>query len=391
MNSMSSAGKPILALAMGAFGIALTEFVIMGILPRVADSLAVSISDAGHFIAMYALGVVLGAPLMAGIANRFQARTVLIGLMIWFTVFNALSGLAWDYPSMLIFRFLSGLPHGAFFGMGAVLAAKLSAPGREAHGVSKMFAGFTIANVLGVPLGTFIGYEFHWSLSFALIGCVGLLTTISIVLWIPAFNTSTENDGAARGSGLKNRDMWALLSLTAIGGGGFFAWYSYIAPFLMDVGQLTEKQVSFAMILAGLGMVLGNFMGAKMVDWFKPMKAVFVGMAGMSVMLLLNSWLVSGPVVAMLMCFVIGAITFTMAAPIQIAIMEASKGSEMLASSLNQSAFNIANANGAYMAGLPMVYGFGVVSAGRVGAVLAALGAIGALIIWVTKKRSHSR
>lgn len=386
MIKVSPSGKALLALAMGAFGIALTEFVIMGILPRVADSLQVSISGAGHFIAMYALGVVLGAPLMTGIVNRKPPRTMLIGLMLWFTIFNGLSGIAWDYFSMLTFRFLSGLPHGAFFGMGAVLAAKLSPEGKEAQGVAKMFSGFTIANVVGVPLGTYIGYEFHWSLSFALIGGVGLLTVLAIFAWIPQWSSRSEEELSTAENGLRNSKMWTLLLLTAVGGGGFFAWYSYIAPFLIDIAGLSEHQVSLAMILAGLGMVLGNMLGAKMVEWLKPMKAVFTGMVGMSLMLVLNSFIVSEPITAMFMCFTIGAVTFTMAAPIQMAIMDASRGSEMLASSLNQSAFNIANANGAYLAGLPLAYGYGVISAGRVGAFLAALGAIGALLILLRKK-----
>ncbi|MFM1878988.1 MAG: hypothetical protein RLZZ241_1854 [Bacteroidota bacterium] len=385
-----ASGKAIFALAMGAFGIALTEFVIMGILPKVAGSLEVSISEAGHFIAIYAFGVVVGAPLMAGFVQRFPARMTLMGLMLWFALFNTFSGFAWDYYSMLTFRFLSGLPHGAFFGMGAVLATRLALPGKEAQGVAKMFAGFTIANVIGVPLGTFIGYEYHWSFSFFLTGGVGLFTVLSLMLWMPQMQSGSVAPDQPKKKGMGNRSMWALLGLTAIGGGGFFAWYSYIAPFLMEIGRLDEKQVSLAMILAGLGMVIGNFLGAKMVSWLKPMKAVFWGMAGMSALLILNSILVSEPVGALIMCFVIGAVTFTMAAPIQMAIMETSKGSEMLASSLNQSAFNIANANGAYLAGLPIAFGYGVISAGRVGALLAALGAIGAILILWGKQNNQS-
>lgn len=390
MNRSNKSLMAIIALAMGAFGIALTEFVIMGILPKVAESLSVRISDAGHFIAIYAFGVVTGAPLITGIVKKYPARKTLVGLMIWFTCFNALSGLAWDYNSMLAVRFLSGLPHGAFFGMGAVIAAQLSPIGKEAQGVAKMFAGFTISNVIGVPLGTYIGYQFHWSLTFLLIGMVGLFTVLSLFAWIPDLEEEFSSASATNNSGIKNKDMWALLALTAIGGGGFFAWYSYIAPFLFEIGGLSEKQVSVAMILAGLGMVFGNLLGAKMVEWFRPMKAIFVGMSAMSVMLLINSFWVSDPISAMGMCFVIGVVTFTMAAPIQMAIMDVSRGSEMLASSLNQSAFNIANANGAFLAGLPLAYGFGVVSAGRVGAGLAAIGAFGVILIVLLKRSRKS-
>lgn len=376
----------IVSLAMGAFGIALTEFVIMGILPKVAGSLRVSIPEAGHFIAVYALGVVVGAPVLAGIIHRWTSRRALMVLMGWFTVFNALSGLAPDYTVMMVLRFLSGLPHGAFFGIGAVIAAKLAREGREAQGIAKMFAGFTLANVIGVPLGTYIGNVFHWSLSFALIGGVGLLTVLSLYAWMPEVSTRPASGEPTGLRGMRSRELWALLALTAIGTGGFFAWYSYIAPLLIEVAGLSATDVSYAMILAGVGMVAGNMLGAKMAEWFSPVRAIAVGMFSMSAMLLLNSFLVSDPTWALFMCFAIGLVTFTLAAPIQMAIIDASRGSEMLASSLNQSAFNIANANGAYLAGLPIAYGLGVVAAGRVGALLSVLGAGIALAIWVRKK-----
>lgn len=386
MNARKAHTKALISLAMGAFGIALTEFVIMGILPEVAGSLQVTIPEAGHFIAAYALGVVIGAPVLAGISHRWTSRQALMALMVWFTVFNALSGLATNYGIMLALRFLSGLPHGAFFGIGAVIAARLAREGREAQGIAKMFVGFTLANVIGVPLGTYIGNVFHWSLSFALIGGVGLLTVASLYAWMPEVSTrpsSADNQGMNRS---QKRELVALLALTAIGTGGFFAWYSYIAPLLIDVAGLAPAEVSYAMILAGLGMVAGNMLGAKMVEWFSPVRAIVVGMSGMSAMLLFNSFMVSDPAWALFLCFAIGLVTFTLAAPIQMAIIDASRGSEMLASSWNQSAFNIANANGAYLAGLPIAYGFGVVAAGRVGAALAALGAAMALAIWLRKR-----
>ena len=386
MTARRARTKALISLAMGAFGIALTEFVIMGILPEVAGALRVSIPEAGHFIAVYALGVVVGAPLLAGVIHRWTSRRALMVLMGWFTVFNALSGFAPDYTVMMVLRFLSGLPHGAFFGIGAVIAAKLAREGREAQGIAKMFAGFTLANVIGVPLGTYIGNEFHWSLSFALIGGVGLLTVLSLYAWMPEVSTRPASGAPNSLRGMRSRELWALLALTAIGTGGFFAWYSYIAPLLIEVAGLTATDVSYAMILAGVGMVAGNMLGAKMAEWFSPVRAIAIGMISMSAMLLLNSYLVADPALALFMCFAIGLVTFTLAAPIQMAIIEASRGSEMLASSLNQSAFNIANANGAYLAGLPIAYGFGVAAAGRVGAFLSALGAGIALAIWVRKK-----
>lgn len=391
MTARKARTRALFSLAMGAFGIALTEFVIMGILPEVAGGLQVSIPEAGHFIAVYALGVVVGAPVLAGVIHRWTSRRALMVLMGWFTVFNALSGLAQDYSVMMVLRFLSGLPHGAFFGIGAVIAAKLAREGREAQGIAKMFAGFTLANVIGVPLGTYIGNVFDWSLSFALIGGVGLLTVLSLYAWMPEVSTRPASGEPGSFRGMRSPELWALLALTAIGTGGFFAWYSYIAPLLIEVAGLSATDVSYAMILAGVGMVGGNMLGAKMAEWFSPVRAVAVGMFSMSAMLLLNSYLVSDPTWALFMCFAIGLVTFTLAAPIQMAIIDASRGSEMLASSLNQSAFNIANANGAYLAGLPIAYGFGVTAAGRVGAFLSVMGACMAVAIWMRKKSRKRR
>ncbi len=386
MNQTKVSRFALLALAMGAFGIALTEFVIMGILPEVASALQVSIPQAGHFISAYALGVVVGAPLLAGVASRLPARKALLALMVWFTFFNALSGLAWDYWSMLIVRFMSGLPHGAFFGMGAVIAAKLSKEGREAQGIASMFSGFTVANVIGVPLGTYIGNSLHWGYSFYMVGFVGGLTLLGLYLWMPAF-AAEDRKQARQSSGMRNTELWALLGLTAVGTGGFFAWYGYIAPLLMDVSGLPETAVSYAMILAGLGMVGGNILGAKMVGWFRPVRAIAIGLSGMSAILIVNALVASDPVWVLVMCFLVGTVTFTLAAPIQVSIIEASGGSAMLATSLNQSAFNIANALGAYLGGLPIALGFGVIYSGVVGAGLAAQGAVIAIIIWTFKKR----
>ena len=389
MNENRDSRFALLALAMGAFGIALTEFVIMGILPEVATALQVSIPEAGHFISAYALGVVVGAPVLAGLLYRWPPRRSLLILMVWFTVFNSLSALAWDYWSMLGIRFMAGLPHGAFFGIGAVIAAKVARKGREAQGIASMFAGFTVANVIGVPLGTYVGNSLHWGYSFYMVGIVGLLTLIGLFLWMPAFS-SVAGERTEKGSGMRNLELWALLVLTAVGTGGFFAWYGYIAPLLIEVSGLTETSVSYAMILAGLGMVGGNILGAKMVGWFKPVRAIAIGLAAMSLMLIVNAMVASDPVWALVMCFMVGAVTFTLAAPIQVSIIEASGGAAMLASSLNQSAFNIANALGAYLAGLPIAFGYGVIYSGVVGAGLAALGAMIAISIWIFKQRKKA-
>lgn len=389
MKTENTNKKALTALAIGGFGIGLTEFVIMGILPDVAKGLDITIPQAGHFIAAYALGVVVGAPLLTKFSSKMDARKILLLLMGWFTVFNTLSGLGDNYLTLLIARFLSGLPHGAFFGIGAVVAGKLAKKGKSAKAIAVMFSGLTIANVIGVPIGTYIGHHYDWSISFYMVGLVGLLAVTSIFLWMPKLVSEAPKPYSTENKGLKNGELWALILLTTIGTGGFFAWYSYIAPLITDVAGWGEYMVGYAMILAGLGMVFGNFIGAKMAEIFSPLKAVALSLSLMVLLLLINSALAFNPYIVLAMTFLIGVAAFTVSTPIQMAIINTSKGNEMLGSSMNQSAFNMGNASGAYLAGLPIAFGYGVVYAGAVGAVLAGLGVCMAVgIIFYRRKKA---
>ncbi|WP_419211265.1 MFS transporter [Maribacter sp. X9] len=391
MNINPSNKKALVALAIGGFGIGLTEFVIMGILTEVSGALGITIPQAGHFIAAYALGVVVGAPLLTGLGAKLSPKKMLFLLMIWFTVFNTLSGLANGYGSLLFLRFLSGIPHGAFFGIGAVVATKLAKKGKSAQAISIMFSGLTIANVIGVPIGTYLGQQFSWSVSFYLVGVVGLLALGSIYLWMPKIEIEASEKEVSVTKGLKNSELWALIALTTIGTGGFFAWYSYVAPLITEVAGLPEHFVGYAMMLAGLGMVFGNFMGAKMAELFSPLKAVIISLSIMCAILLLNMLIATNPYVLMAMTFVIGAVSFTVATPIQMAIINTSKGSEMLGSSMNQSAFNMGNASGAYLAGLPIAFGYGIIYSSLVGACLAFAGVGIAVGILVFRKRREMK
>lgn len=380
--------KALLSLAIGGFGIGLTEFVIMGILPNIAGSMDISIPTSGHFIAIYALGVVVGAPFMARLTNNLTPKRSLLFLMLWFTVFNTLSAFSGNYWVMLLFRFLSGMPHGAFFGIGAVVAGYLARPGKAAQAMAIMFSGLTIANVIGVPLGTYIGQEWHWSLSFLLVGIAGLATLASLFFWMPkgSFEETENLEGQTAPKGLKNKKLWALIALTTVGTGGFFAWYSYIAPLVISVTKLPESSVSYVMIVAGLGMFVGNFLGAKMVEIFSPVKSVVISLLSMTAILIANAVLAGNATAMFIISFMVGVITFSVTAPIQTAIIKAAKGAEKLGSSMNQSAFNMGNASGAYLGGLPMVFGLGVPYASVVGAVLALTGAgIGAAILYSKK------
>ncbi|WP_416174033.1 MFS transporter [Arenibacter palladensis] len=378
--------KALLALGVGGFGIGMTEFVIMGILPDVANSLQISIPQAGHFISAYALGVVIGAPTLTALSGKWPAHKVLLYLMIWFTVFNTLSAFSTNYVTLMIARFLSGLPHGAFFGIGAVVAGKLAKEGKAAQAIATMFAGLTIANVIGVPIGTYLGHHYNWNLSFLMVGVVGVIALLSIYFWMPKMEKSSSDGFFKDLKVFKRVEIWLLILLTTIGTGGFFAWYSYIAPLLTNVSGHSESMVSYAMILAGVGMVFGNFIGAKMAEIFSPLKAVIISLSLMVMVLLINFLVAANPVAILILTFIIGIVSFMVGTPIQLAIIRASKGSEMLGSSMNQSAFNMGNASGAYFAGLPIAMGFGFTSASLVGALMAGTGITIAVLILVFSK-----
>ncbi|PTX43688.1 DHA1 family arabinose polymer transporter-like MFS transporter [Christiangramia gaetbulicola] len=381
--------KALLALAIGGFGIGMTEFVIMGILPEVAEALNITIPQAGHFISAYALGVVVGAPLLTIFGNKWPAHKVLLLLMVWFTLFNTLSAFSNSYTLLMISRFLSGLPHGAFFGIGAVVAGKLAKPGKEAQAIAMMFTGLTVANVLGVPLGTWLGQNFNWGTAFLAVGIVGVLAVISIKFWMPEVKEIKSNGFKEDLKVIKKPELWMVILLTTIGTGGFFAWYSYIAPLITDVAGWSEGIVSYAMILAGLGMVAGNFLGAKLAEMFSPINAVIIALILMVIALISNTFLAYDQIGVLVMTFIIPVIAFCIATPIQMAVINSAKGSEMLGSSLNQSAFNMGNASGAYLAGLPIAYGYGIVSAQYVGAVMAGIGILlGIAVVYLRKQRS---
>ena len=387
MKEKNSNKKALLALAVGGFGIGLTEFVIMGILPNVANALSITIPEAGHFISAYALGVVVGAPLLTSLSRKIAPHRMLLLLMVWFTIFNTISAFSSSYGFMLVARFLSGLPHGAFFGIGAVVAGKLAKEGKSAQAIAVMFSGLTIANVIGVPLGTYLGNQYDWSVSFLMVGVVGILALASVFYWMPQFEKDVKRPTNSEEKGLKNLELWALIALTTVGTGGFFAWYSYIAPLLTETVSLSENAISIAMILAGLGMFCGNFIGAKLAEIFSPLRAVGISLLSMTIILVCNSFMISNVVVAMIFTFIVGMIAFTISTPIQMAIINSAKGSEMLGSSMNQSAFNMGNALGAYLAGLPIAYGYSVSTSSLVGACLAFSGAIVALAILIYRKQ----
>lgn len=382
--------KGLIALAIGAFTIGMTEFVMMGILPDLATSLGISIPEAGHFISAYALGVVVGAPFLTIFLQNKPPKTALIILAAWIMVFNSLSAVANDYWSLLIMRFLSGVPHGTFFGIGAVVAGKLAKEGKTAQAIAVMFSGLTIANVIGVPLGTYIGHYINWRITFCIVGVIGLLTIVSISYWLPKFqaneNSSFKKDLAI----FKRVDLWLVLAIAIIGTGGFFSWYSYIAPLFTEVSKFDAGAVTYLMVVAGLGMTFGNFLGGKLSDTYSPLIATIGLLIGMCFVLMLLTFVADNQITVTIMTFVIGAVAFAIVAPVQIMMMQSAKGAEILGSSISPAAMNAGNALGAYLAGIPLTMGYGYTSPDWVGFGLAFLGIIIAMVLFFHRKQKEN-
>ena len=364
----------LLALAVGAFGIGTTEFVMMGLLPDVADDLHISIPAAGHLVSAYALGVVIGAPLLAAVTARMSRRTVLIALMALFVAGNALSAFAPGNDALLAARFLSGLPHGAFFGVGAVVATNMVAPERKARSVSLMFLGLTVANIAGVPAATLMGQHMGWRATFLGVSAIGLAAIASLALLIPHDRAAAPTTGL-RGelAALHSVPVWLALGTTVAGFGALFAAYSYITPMLTDAAGFAETNVTLLLALFGVGATAGNLLGGRLAD-HSLRGTLFSGLASLAVVLLLFPVLMRAEWSAALSVALLGMAAFVTGSPLQLMVMEKAAAGPSLASSANQAAFNLANAGGAWIGGLALAAGFGVTSPALAGAVLAVLG-----------------
>ncbi|MFC7525504.1 MFS transporter [Parapedobacter sp. GCM10030251] len=379
--------KSLLSLLFGGLGIGITEFVMMGLLEDIASDLSIDIPTAGHLIAAYALGVVIGAPLLVATASKYPPKRILIGLMVLFTVFNAFTAFAPGYTSLLISRVLAGLPHGAFFGVGSVVASRLAKPGKEAQAISIMFAGLTIANLIGVPLGTYIGHHFMWRYSFAIVVSVGIVTLLALKLWMPSMPVKHAGDLKTQLGFFRRSEAWLIVGMIAIGTGGLFSWYSYISPLMTKVAGFSESSMTYILMLAGLGMFVGNLAGGRLADLVSPAKASLILLVAMAAALVAQRYLSVYPIPSLVMTFVLGATAFALAAPIQMLMINTAKGSEMLAASVSQASFNIGNALGAFLGGLPIAMGHGYTSPEWVGAAMAAFGALFALAFILQQAR----
>ena len=366
--------KSLIALSLGGLTIGITEFVMMGLLPDIASDMKVSIPVAGYLISAYALGVVIGAPLLVILGINYPPKKMLLALAAMLALFNALSIIAPNFELLFASRLLSGLPHGAFFGIGAVVASRLADKGKEAQAISIMFSGLTIANLAGVPIGTYIGHHYDWRYTFIIIAAVGLLTFISIYFWMPVLEARAKETIKSQLQFFKKREAWLIIAITSFGFGGLFCWISYIAPLLTDISKFSSEDVPYILILAGLGMVVGNFIGGKLADKFSPAKTVIYILLTMALDLVAVYYLSSIQVVSLILVFLTGAISFAAVAPIQMLMINTAVGAEMIASAAIQAAFNIGNALGAFLGGLPLVAGFSFASPNLVGTTMALSG-----------------
>ncbi|WP_020115936.1 MFS transporter [Streptomyces canus] len=364
----------LLALAVGAFGLGTTEFVMMGLLPDVADDLGISIPTAGHLVSAYALGVVIGAPLLAAVTARMSRRKVLIGLMGLFVAGNALSALAPGEHWLLAARFLSGLPHGAFFGVGAVVATGMVAPERKARSVSLMFLGLTLANIAGVPVATLMGQHLGWRATFLGVSAIGLAAIVSLALLIPHDHAHAPAVGLRRELvALKSVPVWLALGTTVAGFGALFSAYSYITPMLTDAAGYADSSVTLLLALFGVGATAGNLIGGRLAD-HSLRGTLFCGLTSLVVVLALFPVLMSTQWTAATAVVLLGTAAFVTGSPLQLMVMEKASAAPSLASSANQAAFNLANAGGAWIGGLALAAGLGATSPALTGAALAVLG-----------------
>ena len=349
----------LLPLALGTFGLGLTEYVMMGILPDTALAMKVSIPQAGSFISMYALGVVAGAVLLVVIARTKPLKTILLWLMSIFTIANLATAFVGNYHLFCAIRFIAGLPHGAFFGVGAISAGRLCEHGKENQAVATMIAGMTVANLLGIPFGTFISHNLSWRLTFLLIGLFGFVIVYSIIKLIPYLKPLPDNGFRGQFNFLKSIGPWLLIVAVVMGNGGIFCWYSYINPLLVKVSGIMPKYVSIVMVLAGAGMCIGNFLGGKLSDKFSP--ALVAGMTQLTacIALLLIFFFASNPIASIILMCVCTGCLFAVSAPQQVLLIENARGGEMLGASFSQISFNLGNAVGAFVGALPVKYGLG--------------------------------
>ena len=369
----------LMILALSAFAIGTTEFVIMGLLPDVAQDLGVTIPGAGWLVTGYALGVAIGAPFMALATARLPRKAALVTLMGVFIVGNLLCAVAADYDLLMFARVVTALCHGAFFGIGSVVAASLVPANRRASAVALMFTGLTLANVLGVPLGTALGQAAGWRSTFWAVTAIGVFALIGLVRYLPLQRQEEKVDMRAELGALKGAGIWLSLSMTVLFSASMFALFTYVAPLLGDVTGVSPRGVTWTLLLIGLGLTVGNILGGKLAD--RRLGATLVGVfAAMAVVSTALSWTSTALVPAEITLFLWATAAFAAVPALQVNVVTYGKAAPNLVSTLNIGAFNLGNALGAWVGGSVIAHGFGLTRVPLAAAALAILALIVTLI-----------
>ncbi|MCA6093973.1 MFS transporter [Streptomyces sp. SCA3-4] len=378
----------LLALAIGAFGIGTTEFVTSGLLPEVADDFGVSIPTAGYLTTGYALGVVVGAPILAILGSRVPRKRMLMALMGLFVAGNALSAAAPVFALMLAGRIVASLAHGAFFGIGAIVAAGLVAPQKKAGAIAMMFTGLTVANVVGVPAGTLIGQSAGWRITFFLIAGLGVLAVLGIAALVPEQPRPERTRVSGELAAFRNPQVLLAMAMTVLGFGGVFTMSTYITPMMTDVTGYAPSSVTWLLVLFGLGLVGGNLIGGKYADRaLMPMLCTALG--GLAIMLALLPLAAHDKLAAAITIPLIGAFGFATVPPLQKRVLDQTADAPTLASAVNIGAFNLGNAMAAWLGGLVISAGFGYTAPNWVGALMAASALLLALLSARLERRTE--
>ncbi len=379
----------LVALALGGFAIGTTEFVTMGLLPDIADSVGVDIPSAGHVISAYAVGVVIGAPVIAALSARLPRRALLVGLMAALLVGNVLTALAPGYRTLLVARLLAGLPHGAYFGVASLVAASLVAPRLRGRAVSSVMLGLSVALVAGVPAATWLGQTVGWRAGYWVVVVLAAATMAAVLAVVPSLPGRPEATVRGELGALRRPQVLLTLAVGIVGFGGMFALYSYVAPLVTDVAGLSRGTLPVVLFVYGIGGVIGTALAGRLGDW-----ALFPSLAGSLVALmavlagtaLVASW-APGLVVGVLLVSISGS---TLAILLQLRLMETAGEAQMLGAALNHSALNLANALGAWLGGMVIAAGLGYRAPSAFGAGLAVAGLVPLAVSAVVRRRTRA-
>ena len=369
------------ALAFGTLGFGITEYVMMGILPNIAADLAISIPQAGHLISVYALGVCVGAPLAVLVSRGRGLRTILVSLICIQLLGGLITTFAPSYYVALASRFISGLPHGAFFGVGSIVAERLADKEHSTTAVSIMVMGMTVANLLGVPLGTLLGEAVSWRVIFAFSTFWSALTIFFIFRWIPVLPALPDKGVKAQFAFLAKPEPWLILAVTMAGNGGIFCYYSYVSPMMTEVAGFPVSAMTLIMVLCGAGMCIGNLLGGRLSDKYTPARVILATQVLMFSALVVLFFGAGARVIAVVMTVLCCAGLFAVSSPQQHLIIKHAPGGEMMGGAMIQIAFNLGNAIGAYFGGLPIDSGAGVRYSTIIGAAFIALGILSAFLL----------